>query len=369
MTDNYLNEPDDFKTDFERQKRFRIVALAIPLFFAILLLIVGSTRILDLLLPYGGGIRVANGLYIDLSATLLFMGIIIISLMCIVIGLNYLQTGFSELSNSSYKRNGIDISTFPPRMMTKMAFGEYIPRSSDYIAIYSDIEEIREKLRHLNESVTGKTTDQIDAITDQLVERVLDTGGEELVARASSKLQSNVARFSSLTFITETFDQSFGRISQEILRLDRKSNLNLLFGGVSTFIGIFWLGFSVVFDRQNFSSFELFAMSFAPKLSIVIILQFFSLFFLKLYKSNLGEIKYYQNEMTNLEMKQIAVISAQNNANEFDLKEILTLLAKTERNQILEKGQSTIEIEQAKLEMKNDSDLILSKLSKLINRS
>jgi hypothetical protein len=64
----------------------------------------------------------------------------------------------------------------------------------------------------------------------------------------------------------------------------------------------------------------------------------------------LEEAKYFQNEITNVELKQVATNAGLDCGTEGQLQEVILLLAKTERNQILEKGQSTIGLEQMRLD-------------------
>ena len=71
-----------------------------------------------------------------------------------------------------------------------------------------------------------------------------------------------------------------------------------------------------------------------------------------MYKRNLDEIKYLNNERTNIELKLIALeTSILNKDDGYDtLSKILIELSKTERNFILKKGESTVEVEKDRIE-------------------
>lgn len=69
-----------------------------------------------------------------------------------------------------------------------------------------------------------------------------------------------------------------------------------------------------------------------------------------MYKSSLGEIKHYQNELTNVEIKILSLRTALLSDDEDNLKYILVELLKTERNYILKKDETTIDIEKHKSE-------------------
>ncbi|HDT2048637.1 TPA: hypothetical protein QHO84_001087, partial [Escherichia coli] len=78
-------------------------------------------------------------------------------------------------------------------------------------------------------------------------------------------------------------------------------------------------------------------------------------------------IKYFQNEITNIEMKVMSLKYAQEFKNEDMIKELAMLLMKTERNFILEKGQTTVSIEKDRLQNLSDSKLttMISEIIKL----
>lgn len=86
---------------------------------------------------------------------------------------------------------------------------------------------------------------------------------------------------------------------------------------------------------------------------------------MRLYKQGLDEIKYFQNEMTNIESKYLALYVASESAVHEGVLNTINLLASTERNFILEKDQSTAHIELKKIES-TDNGLILDKISNIL---
>jgi hypothetical protein len=85
-----------------------------------------------------------------------------------------------------------------------------------------------------------------------------------------------------------------------------------------------------------------------PRLAVFI--EIFSLFFLRLYRAGLDEIKFFQNELTNVETKYAALESALASKNADLTERVIGLLAETERNFLLRKGESTVELERAKID-------------------
>jgi len=118
-------------------------------------------------------------------------------------------------------------------------------------------------------------------------------------------------------------------------------------------LGIFVIYYSFYIDKilETEQGYIAILKEYAPRLSLVLIIEIIAFFFLKLYAKALGELRYVQNEMTNIESKLLATnISLASNNQEFIRRSIDTLLA-TERNFVIEKGQTTIEIEKEKIEL------------------
>ena len=90
------------------------------------------------------------------------------------------------------------------------------------------------------------------------------------------------------------------------------------------------------------------AMHFVPRFTVVIMVEFFSFFFLRLYKSSLDEIKYFQNEATNLELRFAALDTTLHFGDEALRAKVIESLLQTDRNPIMNTGMSTRELESLK---------------------
>ena len=75
----------------------------------------------------------------------------------------------------------------------------------------------------------------------------------------------------------------------------------------------------------------------------MLLIEAFAYFFLNLYKQSLSGIKYFQNEITNIETKLTAAVLSLASGNAEQLQHIIQRLADSERNFILEKGQRTVD--------------------------
>lgn len=179
--------------------------------------------------------------------------------------------------------------------------------------------------------------------------------------------------------INSLMEVTLSRINSEIHSLVRRSNFNLVIGMSLSMLGIMALFSSLLLDNTFFMFFESnfkidpppknleeLLIRILPKAMFVIMVELFSYFFLNLYKKSLNEIKYYQNELTNVESKLLALKCAKQINNHKLMSIIIEELVKTERNFILQPGHSTIEIEKEKISSTNSSN-VLKAATELLN--
>ncbi len=157
------------------------------------------------------------------------------------------------------------------------------------------------------------------------------------------------------------------RLENEIERLNRRGGANLGIGSTIAISGIVVLAVFLYDSQYDGFKGVSFIIHLLPKFSFVLIVELFAYFFLRLYKNGFEEIKYFQNEITNIEMKTMALKYALEYKNEDMIKELSLNLMQTERNFVLEKGQTTVSLEKDKIKNESDSKLtnILSELMKL----
>ncbi|MGE8538935.1 MAG: hypothetical protein ACN6NI_06595 [Acinetobacter sp.] len=208
------------------------------------------------------------------------------------------------------------------------------------------------------------------------LESMLKISDEEkslILSKLNDQLESNITneyliKLEERLKIKEIYtltQPSLDRIRQEISSLARRGTVNLFIGITLSILGVFYLiatipNITLYTDYPNLISY------FLPRVLIVIFIEFFSFFFLNLYKKSLDEIKYFQNEMTNLEGKYLALHLAKQSGNFKLLSNALDTLLKTERNFILKKDETTIELEKNRIEAQNSNNTIQS-LKDIIN--
>lgn len=151
------------------------------------------------------------------------------------------------------------------------------------------------------------------------------------------------------------FDATQRRLRDEIEALARRGNLNLTIGVLTTIVGVMVLAYVVlspaaVSTHADSASSLVFFTSLLSRISVAIFIEVFAFFFLRLYKSGLEDIRYYQNEITNIESKETALLAVTDNDTCELKKVVIEVLAKTERNGLLKKGETTVALERDRIE-------------------
>lgn len=141
------------------------------------------------------------------------------------------------------------------------------------------------------------------------------------------------------------------RLSNEIKAIGQRGNNNLIIGSIVAFLGcllLLWFIYEV--NNKELEGWNL-LNAILPRLSIVMIIEVFSFFFLKLYKESIDRIRYYHNELTNIQSKKTALLIAcmVENDNEHK-KSLIENLISVERNIFLKKGETTIELEKIRMD-------------------
>jgi len=83
---------------------------------------------------------------------------------------------------------------------------------------------------------------------------------------------------------------------------------------------------------------------------VVVVVTSVTFFFLRTYLRTLSDIRYIENEITNVEMKFIGLHFALSREYEDVEKDAMRSLLATERNHILEKGQTSLENQRDEIE-------------------
>ncbi|MCK8143439.1 hypothetical protein MW871_16225 [Flavobacterium sp. I-SCBP12n] len=125
-------------------------------------------------------------------------------------------------------------------------------------------------------------------------------------------------------------------IKRQIKRLVYNSNLNLIIGILINSVGIIILFFSI-YNLNDYSKSNIIPY-FLPRISIVVFMQIFAFFFLKLYKECLNDIKFFENEITNLNFKITALKIALDQNEKEIINQLILNYSKVDRNSTFKKA-------------------------------
>ena len=200
-----------------------------------------------------------------------------------------------------------------------------------------------EKIRQQRLTISNKEK-------ENLLQEIKSNINDELKKEFEEKSLPEIKIKQKVEELNEYLRESRNRLVQEISSLNSKANVNLSIAVVTTILVVGFLIYSSLTIEGGFANWFEFVSYYIPRLTLVIFIELFSYYFLILYKSSLGEIKFYQNELTNIEFKTLSLRIALMNGDEEMLKSMITELLKIERNQIIKKDETTISLEKHKID-------------------
>ncbi|MBI5529302.1 MAG: hypothetical protein HY897_23505 [Deltaproteobacteria bacterium] len=122
------------------------------------------------------------------------------------------------------------------------------------------------------------------------------------------------------------------RLRREIAALSRRGNLNLTIGVITTGFALGLLAYMIFDESTSADTFAAALSHYVPRVTTVTFIEVFSFFFLKLYRTSLAEIKFYQNELTSLASFQIALATSRDCPDPDALRTVLDQLSRRNPN-------------------------------------
>lgn len=231
-------------------------------------------------------------------------------------------------------------------------------RTSNSVGTVSHLEKQLYEMRMLIASLQKK---EANSITKEDKEKIAQNIQAKLESDALEEYVSGIKQIIKSQTEEEVLDNQFKaitvRLETEATNLAKRGNLNLFLGMCTTLLGLGALAYSVYQSPPTQSPQEL-LVYFIPRISLVLLIEIFAYFFLSLYKQSLGEIKYFQNEITNIQAKQLAVSLTTSRGDNTLTSKVADSLATTERNFILTKDQTTLELERERISSQTNTSII-----------
>ena len=304
--------------------RFRFVAIVVGLVILVLAAALGGTwdnRITSLLLAFGT----------------LSLGLGLLTVLML-----YLQTDRAR----SVDYHALELFGHDVRKLS-YSIEEVSQRVSK---VEGDVKKVAMSSRDLRES-------DRERLVARLQERINNAASEELLDGIRKSITESNVHFELKKELKQRHENTVSRLGEELRALSRRGNVNLSLGITTAIVGMVILG-TFLFTLPPADDALDFAESFLPRISLVILIEVFAYFFLRLYSNSLIEIKYFQNEITNIESKTMALLAATHPGNEKSMKDVIVRLSQTERNYVLRKGQTTVDVERFKMEKETVASLL-----------
>lgn len=207
---------------------------------------------------------------------------------------------------------------------------------------------------------------------------------EQEALKNTEKAAQNNSKVNSQEGVNETdklVNNFTSRLKAEIEQLSRKANIYIAFGSAIT-IGAALILYYTVNDLSSYfvNPYSGEKLVLAPsdwfsvisRFSIVIFVEVFAFYYLRLYRTMMDNIKFYQNEITNIELRLMALhsINTIKNPDASSANALITSLSNSERNFVIEKGQTTVDLEKQKIDSSQIGSIFdgITKLTKTIRR-
>lgn len=228
---------------------------------------------------------------------------------------------------------------------------------SFYVKELKDIVlKVEELERSIEEDKLGKvdfTIEDKNLILKNIEDKLNQESNEEYLER----LELNIKKTVFEEIFNGQIERSIERLREEKASSFRRGNFNLMIGVMISSVGGY-IAYTFIQKLPTAdNTVQLFSYTL-PRLSFFMLMILLAFFFLNLYRKSMEDIKYYQNEITNLEAKYLSLQMAKSMNNHKLISSILEQLVKTERNFVLEKDQSTIELEKERISSNNANNTL-----------
>jgi hypothetical protein len=208
------------------------------------------------------------------------------------------------------------------------SFGRDSRVSTDLDNVKQELAALQARLASLGDSTSQSTNVDYDRVVASLRAHVTERLAKELEERF-------IARAQMAAYVAEVraiFSETSTRLRQEISLLSRRGNLNLVIGVLTTALAAVLLAYMVLGVTHALDSWPALLSYYVPRVTTAAFIEVFAFFFLRLYRNTLAEIKYYQNELTNLAVQRVAFEAAHGLDDQKSKSVVIEYLASSSRN-------------------------------------
>lgn len=183
---------------------------------------------------------------------------------------------------------------------------------SDGVFMSGELHDLRTELFYLKTRLAAIAVPEVGVAGDrtELVKRVSESIAPDIATELAQRFAADAATASHIGLARDVFTATHARLRQQIESLNRRANLNLIIGVLTTLLAVGLLAYMVLTVSGSFVDMTSLMSYYVPRVATGVFIEVFSFFFLRLYKSNLAEVQYYQDQLTKLAAQQIALEAA-----------------------------------------------------------
>lgn len=179
----------------------------------------------------------------------------------------------------------------------------------------------------------------------------LSDASNEVFREIASRISPEAVRLKAVKELTDELHNARKRLEGAIGATNRRGNLNLAIGALAGIGGLIYLGWSLAgLSAENLPTTSQLLAYTSMRIGLVVAVELLAYFFLRMYKNSAEDIKFFQNEMSNAEARETAIRLALAHADDSTIRELVMKVAATDRNFVMSKDQTTIELERSKIE-------------------
>lgn len=202
-----------------------------------------------------------------------------------------------------------------------------VANKAEQIALLSSIARLEELAASMAQKATAAP---VDLSADTELRELIASQIDNVISR--DLIQTIRERY-GIDRMESSFADSKSRISGVMNSLRFRNKAGILTAFLFAVCGIGCLAFFVMKNPLNQVSGEQ-IVDFVPRMALILILEMLAYFCLNLYKHGLRDLRYYQNEMTNIESREAALHAALLNGNESQIGGLVAGLFATDRNAV-----------------------------------
>jgi hypothetical protein len=179
-------------------------------------------------------------------------------------------------------------------------------------------------------------------ITEQLKTLVQESLPAEYLDKIDAKYGSAIVNQKISQYLEDALLITKRRLLDFQESLSRKAASSLAWGVITAVLGLSTLLVFIFYPPEGAWDDIRSIFHFPARLGVVAMIEIVAFFFLNQYKFTLLDLKYVNNELTNIEIRMLSLITAAKLGDKGAIGKILAELAKTERNFALKKGEVSI---------------------------